>query len=72
MVREFTHAVHKEIDFANERRNQQRFIRNFADDPTVHVPKVLEQYCSEGILTMEYIDGIKPSQMEKLKAPGWI
>lgn len=70
MIREFTHAVHKETDLANERRNQQRFIRNFANDTTVHVPKVLEQYCSEGILTMEYIDGIKPSQNDKLKHAG--
>jgi ubiquinone biosynthesis protein len=70
MVREFAHAVHKETDLANERRNQQRFIRNFANDTTVHVPKVFEQYCSEGILTMEYIDGIKPSQTEKLRGAG--
>jgi ubiquinone biosynthesis protein len=70
MVREFAHAVHKETDLANERRNQQRFARNFATDATVHIPKVLEQYCSEGILTMEYIDGIKPSQLDKLKSAG--
>ena len=70
MVREFSEAVSKEVDLANERRNQQRFIRNFADDPTVHVPNVFEQYCSEGLLTMEYIDGIKPSQIEQLKEAG--
>ena len=70
MVREFSEAVSKEVDLANERRNQQRFIRNFADDPTVHVPKVFEQYCSEGLLTMEYIDGIKPNQIEQLKEAG--
>ncbi|MBM4103634.1 MAG: hypothetical protein FJ263_06215 [Planctomycetes bacterium] len=70
MVREFSQAVHKEVDLANERRNQQRFGRNFADDTTVHVPQVLEQYCSEGVLTMEYIDGIKPSQIDKLTAAG--
>ena len=70
MVGEFAHAVNKETDLANERRNQQRFGRNFAEDATVHVPQVLERYCSEGILTMEYIDGIKPSQVDKLTAAG--
>lgn len=70
MVREFTQAVSKESDFANERHNQQRFIRNFADDPTVHVPQVLEEYSAEGLLTMEYIDGIKPSQVELLQKAG--
>ena len=67
MVREFSDAVHKEVDYANERRNQQRFIKNFADDPTIHIPRVFERYCSEGILTMEYIDGIKPSQIDRLR-----
>jgi len=66
MVNEFSQAVTKEVDFANERRNQQRFIRNFASDPTVHVPEVLEQYSTEGILTMEFIDGIKPSELDQL------
>ncbi len=68
MVREFAEAVSKEVDYANERRNQQRFIKNFAADPAIHVPKVLEQYCSEGLLTMEYIDGIKPSHIERLRS----
>jgi ubiquinone biosynthesis protein len=70
MVQEFSDAVTKEVDFANERRNQQRFIQNFAADPTVHVPRIYEPYCTEGVLTMEYIDGIKPSRIEQLKAAG--
>jgi ubiquinone biosynthesis protein len=70
MVREFSEAVSKEVDLANERRNQLRFIRNFEGDPTIHVPRVFESYCSEGILTMEYIQGIKPNEIERLKQAG--
>ncbi len=70
MVREFSQAVAKESDLANERRNQTRFIRNFSNDPTVHVPELIEEFCAEGLLTMEYIKGIKPSQIEKLKQAG--
>jgi ubiquinone biosynthesis protein len=70
MVREFTEAVQKEVDYTNERRNQQRFIKNFAEDPAIHIPCVFEQYCSEGLLTMEYIDGIKPSQIDRLRQAG--
>ncbi|MHC4291569.1 MAG: ABC1 kinase family protein [Planctomycetota bacterium] len=70
MVSEFSQAVNREVDFANERRNQQRFINNFADDAAVHVPEVFEQYSTEGILTMEYIDGIKPSYLDRLTAAG--
>ena len=70
MVSEFSQAVTREVDFANERRNQQRFIKNFADDAAVHVPEVLEAYSTEGILTMEFIDGIKPSYIDRLEAAG--
>jgi len=71
MVQEFVEAVSKEVDLANERRNHVRFLRNFADDPTVHVPAVYEEYCSEGVLTMEYIEGIKPNNVEALKNAGF-
>ena len=70
MVSEFSQAVTKEVDFANERRNQQRFIRNFESDLAIHVPEVFEAYSSEGILTMEFIDGIKPNNIEQLENAG--
>lgn len=70
MVREFAHAVNLEVDFGNERRNHERFIKNFADDPVIHVPALVGEFCSEGILTMEYIDGVKPMPVEKLSDAG--
>jgi len=70
MVREFSRAVAMEVDLANERRNQKRFIRNFADDETVHVPQLLEEYCTDGLLVMEYIDGIRPSDIASLRQRG--
>jgi ubiquinone biosynthesis protein len=70
MVREFGEAVFKEVDLANELRNQQRFARQFAGDEKVHVPMVYEQYCSPGVLTMEYIDGVKATDKEAMSAAG--
>ncbi len=70
MVKELTAAVLKETDLASERRNLLRFGRGFAGDPTIHVPRVYESYCSPGVLTMEYIDGIKISAIEDLQAHG--
>ena len=55
IVKEFNEAVSKEVDLAAERRNQIRFIKNFKDDSSIHVPRVYEDYCTEGLLTMEYI-----------------
>lgn len=70
MVTEFAEAVSKETDLANERRNLLRFLRSFAEDPTVHIPRVYEDYCTDGVLTMEYIDGLKPGDPEALKEHG--
>ncbi|UCD49806.1 MAG: hypothetical protein JSW27_20040 [Phycisphaerales bacterium] len=71
MVREFVEAVTKETDLANERRNQLRFGKSFADDPTIHIAKVHEDYCARGVLTMEYIDGIKPGEPEAMAERGF-
>lgn len=70
IVSELVEAISKETDLANERRNQLRFQRNFARDPTVHVPRVYEDYCTEAILTMEYIEGIRPSDCPTLRQHG--
>jgi len=70
MVADFTEAVSKETDLANERRNQLRFSMLFADDPSVHIPEVYEDYCTAGVLTMEYIDGIKPTNKQVIAERG--
>ena len=62
---EFAEAIQKETDFASEKRNQLRFLTQYADDPTVHVPALYEEYCTRGVLTMEYIDGIRPGDLER-------
>ena len=70
LVREFTEAVRKEVDLDNELRNLQRFARHFEGARGVHVPAAYVDYCSGGVLTMEYIDGVKPRSREIIVAAG--
>lgn len=70
MANEFTRAVNKEVDLANEARNIKRFARNFKDDKTVHIPRVHRDYSTEAVLTMEYMRGIKASDIAALQAAG--
>ncbi len=70
IVTELVETISKETDLANERQNLLRFRRVFAGDPTVHIPRVYEKYCTEAVLTMEYIDGIKPSDCAILQDHG--
>lgn len=70
MVREFTEAVQREVDMAREARTLSRFGANFARDATVHVPRVFSEYTTEGVLTMEYIEGIKAGNVAAIEKAG--
>lgn len=62
VVAEFEKALHKELDFTNERNNIGRFHANLAGMEGVCVPEVFERYCSKRVLTMEFLRGIKVTQ----------
>lgn len=70
IVEEFSQAVTQEVDLSNELRHLERFGRNFAADPTVHIPLPVRDLCGPSVLTMEYIGGVKPNQREALLAAG--
>lgn len=70
MVKELADAIIKEADLTNERRNQLRFSQTFAEDPAIHIPRIYEHYCTQGVLTMEYIEGIRPSAPAKIRKAG--
>ncbi|MDI6725165.1 MAG: AarF/ABC1/UbiB kinase family protein [Methanobacterium sp.] len=61
IVDEFERAIEKEMDFAQEARNIDRFRLHFKDDPNVCAPKVYWKYSTPRILTMEFIRGTKIS-----------
>lgn len=67
IVEEFARTISKEIDYSVEISHIQRFARQFQGKKEIYIPKVYRQYSSDRILTMELIDGIKASDIEKLK-----
>jgi ubiquinone biosynthesis protein len=70
MVEEFARAIQLEVDLSNEASNMQRFARNFAGDPQVHVPVLYESHSTSAVLTMEFVDGIKAKDLAGLDAAG--
>ena len=67
IVEEFARSLEKEIDYTIEAYHTERFSRQFLGDPTVYVPSVYREYNSSRVLTIEYVDGIKVSNIEALK-----
>ncbi len=65
---EFFHILFQEIDYIQEGENADRFRQNFKDLPEVIVPKVYWQYCTQKVLVLEYLPGIKINQREAIVA----
>ena len=70
IVDEFGIKLFEEIDYFNEAINAAKFAENFAGDPEVKVPVIYNEYSSSRILTLEWIDGIKLTDVDKLEAAG--
>lgn len=70
IVGEFARTIEKEIDYTIEASHIERFSRQFIDDETVYVPKVFRETTTERVLTMEYIDGVKSSEIDRIEKEG--
>ncbi|MEC9440944.1 MAG: AarF/ABC1/UbiB kinase family protein [Myxococcota bacterium] len=64
IVREFSSALLKELDFTLEANNLEEFARNFADEPRVDVPSVLRELTTPTVLTMTQVKATKLSDIE--------
>ncbi len=67
IVEEFDRSIHKELNFFLEASNIERFGNYFRKDKEIHVPECYRDYSSKKVLTMEFIEGIKISEIELLK-----
>jgi ubiquinone biosynthesis protein len=71
LVKEFRRSIQRELNFTREGHTLERFTANFAGDETFHVPHLYRELSGETVLTMEYIEGIKVNDFEKLRAAGY-
>ena len=67
----FRASLSKELDFRLEHQNAKRCASNFNEDATVYVPKNVDRLCSRRILTMEFIDGVKVDEIQRLQDKGF-
>ena len=67
LVREFARTIRREMDLAREGRTIDRFRHNAGNDSTLYFPRVYPELTSPGVLTLEYIRGIKVSDLDALR-----
>jgi predicted unusual protein kinase regulating ubiquinone biosynthesis (AarF/ABC1/UbiB family) len=70
IIEEISHNVPLELDFINEGHNAELIARNFAGRDDVIVPRIVWEYTTRRVLTMEYVDGIKVIDVEGMERAG--
>ncbi len=69
-IDQFARGLKRETDFLGELDNIERFRRNFADEPRLHLPITHPELSARRVLTMEFIDGFKVNNLDKLAEHG--
>ena len=70
LVHQFALSIRREQDLAREGRTIGRFAHDFEGDPTVHFPVVHWRQTTAGVLTLEFVHGVKVSDILAGRATG--
>jgi len=70
IVEAFARSIRKEMDFNVEAGHIERFARNFESDPTIRVPRVFRRVSTGRVLTMEFMEGTRVSDLSALAERG--
>ncbi|WP_017324795.1 AarF/ABC1/UbiB kinase family protein [Synechococcus sp. PCC 7336] len=69
IVDEFASKLYEEMDYQKEGRNAEKFRRLYSH-PSIYVPKIHWVYTRRKVMTMEWIDGIKLTELDKIAKQG--
>ena len=70
IVDEFGIKLFEEIDYLNEGRNAEQFASNFYNNPSVKVPAIYWRYSTQHVLTLEWINGFKLTDTQRIQEVG--
>jgi ubiquinone biosynthesis protein len=62
-LRTFCDAVGQQAHLRNEADHNRRFTANFAGDPDVGFPALHPEACSDAVLTMDFVDGVRENEL---------
>ncbi|MQA63424.1 MAG: AarF/ABC1/UbiB kinase family protein [Actinophytocola sp.] len=68
IIGQLSNAVYAQLDFDQERRNLVLLREILDEQPGVHVPAVHEDLCGDGVLTMEFLSGLRRRTPDMLTA----
>ncbi len=71
IVNEFARSLEDELDYTVEASHMERFAQQFLDDETIFVPKVYRDLSTKRVLVIEFIDGVKASDLVRFGKEGY-
>lgn len=72
VIGELEKVTEEELNFKVEAENTKQFRENCIDDETViSCPTIIDEYTTERILTMSYVDGYSISKVDRIKEEGY-
>jgi len=70
MLSQFIETIHEEMDYTIESQNLKMIKQNMRSYPRVIIPSVIEDHSTKNVLTLEYIPGIKITNVKALDEAG--
>jgi ubiquinone biosynthesis protein len=70
IVQDFAGQIRKELDFVKDGKNADRFRKNFEGIEGVRFPKIYWNCSSRRMLTMEFIEGVKVTNVDAIRKMG--
>jgi len=70
IMKQFAESIHEEMDYSKESENLKKIKKNMESYDNVVIPEVYDDYSTKNVLTMEYIPGIKVTNIEELDKKG--
>jgi ubiquinone biosynthesis protein len=70
MFNEFATNLIKELDYRNEAFNARQLADTMSAFPEIQIPGIYRAYTTANVLTMDYVEGVKVTDVEKIAAAG--
>lgn len=70
LIEEFANTTREEIDYLAEASNAEEFAENFDENPDVYVPRIVWEYTTRRVLTLEDVSAIKLRDYDAITAAG--
>ncbi len=70
LIDELGKRIFEEMDYINEANNAEKFKKLHSENNKIAVPKIYSNFTSRRVLTMEWIDGIKLTNIDAVKKLG--